>query len=175
MFELNTVLSDCLTKRSANPRNLLNSVQTGWLKEIDSHPPFRSLIEHKAFLNAWLRKEYAVFRFSATCHVHAGAVVSCVLQQVRDVSQFMCMFLKSCWSLYKFVPGLFKSAGSNSSEKVAHNFPLLLPAWLRQDTLRRQTLLLCRSSGHRTWVATFVSPWLLVNRSTTPTRRLHPG
>ena len=35
-------LSDCLTKRSANPRNLLNSVQTGWLKEIDSHPPFRS-------------------------------------------------------------------------------------------------------------------------------------
>ena len=32
-------LSDCLTKRSANPRNLLNSVQTGWLKEIDSHPP----------------------------------------------------------------------------------------------------------------------------------------
>ena len=53
-------LSDCLTKRSANPRNLLNSVQTGWLKEIDSHPPFRSMIEHKAFLNAWLRKEYAV-------------------------------------------------------------------------------------------------------------------
>ena len=53
-------LSDCLTKRSANPRNLLNSVQTGWLKEVDSHPPFRSMIEYKAFLNAWLRKEYAV-------------------------------------------------------------------------------------------------------------------
>ena len=60
-------LSDCLTKRSANPRNLLNSVQTGWLKEIDSHPPFRSMIEHKAFLNAWLRKEYAVL--SAVQHV----------------------------------------------------------------------------------------------------------
>ena len=41
--------SDCLTKCSANPRNLLNSVQAGWLKEIDSHPPFRSMIEHKAF------------------------------------------------------------------------------------------------------------------------------
>ena len=50
-------LSDCLTKRSANPRNVLNS---GWLKEIDSHPPLRSMTEHKAFLNAWLRKEYAV-------------------------------------------------------------------------------------------------------------------
>ena len=60
-------LSDCLTKRSANPRNLLSSVQTGWLKEIDSHPPFRSMIEHKAFLNAWLRKEYAVL--SAVQHV----------------------------------------------------------------------------------------------------------
>ena len=27
-------LADCLTKRSANPKNLLTSVQTGWLKEI---------------------------------------------------------------------------------------------------------------------------------------------
>ena len=27
-------LSDCLTKRSANPRNLLNSVQTGWLRNL---------------------------------------------------------------------------------------------------------------------------------------------
>ena len=54
-------LSDCLTKRSANPRHLLLSVQTGWLKEIDSHPPFRSMLEHKAFLNAWLQKEHAVF------------------------------------------------------------------------------------------------------------------
>ena len=52
-------LSDCLTQRSANPGNLLNSAQTGWLKEIDSHPPSRSMIEHKAFLSAWLRKEYA--------------------------------------------------------------------------------------------------------------------
>ena len=53
-------LSDCLTKRSANPRNLLNSVLTGWLKEIDSHPPFRSMIEHKAFMNSWLLKEFPV-------------------------------------------------------------------------------------------------------------------
>ena len=60
-------LSDCLTKRSANPRNLLNSVQTGWLKEIDSHPPFRSMIEHKAFMNSWLRKEFPVL--SSVQHV----------------------------------------------------------------------------------------------------------
>ena len=69
-------LSDCLTKRSANPRNLLNSVQTGWLKEIDSHPPFRSMNEHKAFMNSWLLKEFSSSCVCATCHVHAGETVS---------------------------------------------------------------------------------------------------
>ena len=56
-------LADCLTKRSANPKNLLTSVQTGWLKEIDSHPPFRELLDHKAFLNAWLIKELVGFSY----------------------------------------------------------------------------------------------------------------
>ena len=50
-------LPDSLTKKSANPRQLIESVRTGWLKEIDVHPPFRALLEHKAFLNAWLQKE----------------------------------------------------------------------------------------------------------------------
>ena len=54
-------LSACLTKQSANPKNLLDSVKNGWLKEIDSHPPFRTLLEHKAFLNAWLKDEFAGF------------------------------------------------------------------------------------------------------------------
>ena len=56
-------LADCLTKRSANPKNLLTSVQTGWLKEIDSHPPFRELLDRKAFLNAWLIKELVGFSY----------------------------------------------------------------------------------------------------------------
>ena len=103
-------LSDCLTKRSANPRNLLNSVQTGWLKEIDSHPPFRSMIEHKAFMNSWLRKEFPVSFVCATCHVHAGETVR-VSCQCSAVACHSCW--KSCWSLFKFVPALLKSAGSN--------------------------------------------------------------
>ena len=69
-------LSDCLTKRSANPRNLLNSVQTGWLKEIDSHPPFRSMIEHKAFMNSWLLKEFPVLASVQHVMFHAGETVS---------------------------------------------------------------------------------------------------
>ncbi|CAE7374757.1 Cpr [Symbiodinium natans] len=56
-------LADCLTKRSAKSTNLVQSVQKGWLKEIDAHPPFRSLLEHKAFLSAWLRKELSGFQF----------------------------------------------------------------------------------------------------------------
>ena len=50
-------LSDILTKKSANPKNLLDAVRSGWLKELDAHPPLRSMLEHKAFLNAWLQKE----------------------------------------------------------------------------------------------------------------------
>ena len=40
-------LSGCLTKKSANPKNLMDAVKSGWLKELDSHPPFRSMLEHK--------------------------------------------------------------------------------------------------------------------------------
>ena len=47
-------LADCLTKKSANPQNLIDAVRSGTLKEVDSHPPFRSLLEHKAYLRSWL-------------------------------------------------------------------------------------------------------------------------
>ena len=56
-------LSDCLTKKSANPKNLMDAVKSGWLKELDSHPPFRSMLEHKAFLNAWLTKESSGYSY----------------------------------------------------------------------------------------------------------------
>ena len=89
-------LSDCLTKRSANPRNLLNSVQTGWLKEIDSHPPFRSMIEHKAFLNAWLRKEYAVL--SAVQHsLHSLSCRSGCESVLLHARAFMSVHVHVVW------------------------------------------------------------------------------
>ena len=43
-----------LTKKSANPQNLIDAVRQGTLKEVDAHPPFRSLLEHKAYLRSWL-------------------------------------------------------------------------------------------------------------------------
>ena len=47
-------LADCLTKKSASPQALIDAVRSGCLKEVDAHPPFRSLIEHKAYLRGWL-------------------------------------------------------------------------------------------------------------------------
>ena len=46
-------LADCLTKSSAKPDNLIQSVFSGVLPNLDVHPEFRSLLKHKAFLVAW--------------------------------------------------------------------------------------------------------------------------
>ena len=47
-------LSDCLTKQSAKPDNLIEAVETGILPFVDTHPLYRTLIKHKAFLAQWL-------------------------------------------------------------------------------------------------------------------------
>ena len=41
-------------KKSANPQHLFVAVRHGLFKEADAHPPFRSLLEHKAYLRSWL-------------------------------------------------------------------------------------------------------------------------
>ena len=46
-------LSDSLTKHSAKPEALIRAVETGVLKNVDLHPPFRSLLKHKAFFAMW--------------------------------------------------------------------------------------------------------------------------
>ena len=43
-------LEDCSTKTSAKADNLITAVKTGRLLDVDIHPKFRSLMEHKAFL-----------------------------------------------------------------------------------------------------------------------------
>ena len=47
-------LADCLTKKSANPQALIDAVRQGILKEVDARPPFRTLVEHQAYLRSWL-------------------------------------------------------------------------------------------------------------------------
>jgi len=43
-------LSDALTKHSAKADELIKAVSSGVLQQVDLHPPFRSLLKHKAFL-----------------------------------------------------------------------------------------------------------------------------
>ena len=62
--------SDCLTKASARADNLITAVKTGRLQDVDIHPAFRTLMEHKAFLSTWCRtfmhtKEKEVFFLNA--------------------------------------------------------------------------------------------------------------
>ena len=47
-------LADCLTKSSAKPDSLIKAVETGNMPGTDAHPPFRDLIQHKAYLIHWL-------------------------------------------------------------------------------------------------------------------------
>ena len=47
-------LTDCLTKKSANHRIFLMLFGKVFLRKVDAHPPFRSLLEHKAYLRSWL-------------------------------------------------------------------------------------------------------------------------
>ena len=49
-------LSDCLTKHSAKPDNLIKASETGVLPNVDSHPLFRTLLQHRAFLGEWAYK-----------------------------------------------------------------------------------------------------------------------
>ena len=43
------------TKASAKADNLVTAVQTGKLLDVDIHPDFRTLMEHKAFLSTWCK------------------------------------------------------------------------------------------------------------------------
>ena len=54
-FPTRNCLADCLTKASAKADNLITAVQTGKLLDVDIHPDFRTLMEHKAFLFSWWR------------------------------------------------------------------------------------------------------------------------
>ena len=47
-------LADCLTKSLPILRILLMLFDKVFLTEVDAHPPFKSLLEHKAYLRSWL-------------------------------------------------------------------------------------------------------------------------
>ena len=50
------MLSDCLTKASVKPDNLVKAVVTGVLPNTDAHMPFREMLKykHRAYLARWI-------------------------------------------------------------------------------------------------------------------------
>ena len=50
----NFCLGDCLTKQSAKSDELRKAVETGSLIDVDMHPAFRTLLQHRAYLSEWL-------------------------------------------------------------------------------------------------------------------------
>ena len=49
-------LSDALNKHSAKPDELIRAVESGTLRSVDVHPPFRTLVRHKAYLMTWIKQ-----------------------------------------------------------------------------------------------------------------------
>ena len=110
-------LADCLTKKSANPQALIDAVRQGILEEVNAHPPFRTLVEHKAYLRSWLptvchRVKFAldVFFLGERFHwqmcavnlLHVDIFQSCVM---TVASLCMNAMLKEIFiSFYEFVP-----------------------------------------------------------------------
>ena len=52
-IDVRSSLVDCLTKSSAKADKLIKSVMTGVLPNVDVHPPFRAMLQNKAFLVEW--------------------------------------------------------------------------------------------------------------------------
>ena len=46
-------LADCQTKAKKKTDKFITAVKTGKLLEVDLHPNFGTLMEHKAFLSTW--------------------------------------------------------------------------------------------------------------------------
>ena len=49
-------LSHCLTKHSDKPDTLIRAIEIGLLPQVDTHPPFRDLMQHRAYWSQWLHE-----------------------------------------------------------------------------------------------------------------------
>ena len=79
-------LSDCLIKTPAKPDALIKAVDSGYLPNVDKHPPFRELMKNK-------HKAYAVDYFECT-----GEFVSWLVGNIRyvqDVLTFLAVPVRS--------------------------------------------------------------------------------
>jgi len=71
------MLADCLTKHSVKPANLIRTIQTGILPNVDKHPPFRELMKHRH--KAYNIAEWCVYNLAA-----AGEICTFLLAPVQE-------------------------------------------------------------------------------------------
>ena len=91
-------LSDCLTKASAIPQALIKAVDTGYLPNIDKHPPFREMMKHK-------HKAYSTTRDYSECTDELISWLAHNVEHVDDVLTFMAVPVRARLEQY-FIQGL---------------------------------------------------------------------
>ena len=84
-------LADCLTKASAKAENLITAVKTGRLLDVDIHPNFRTIMEHKAFLSTW----YRTFMHTSEKTVFFLNAIKISLSPVPRERPFHAMFVRA--------------------------------------------------------------------------------
>ena len=77
------MLSDCLTKQNIKPDVLVKAVNTGVLPNCDTHPNFRSLMPHKAYMAQWI-VEYIAEAYMATAFLDVPI-------QLEITQYYMCL------------------------------------------------------------------------------------
>ena len=82
-------LADCLTEASAKAVNLTTAVQTGNLLDVDIHPGFTTLMEHKAFLSTWC-KTFLHIREKKVFFLEHPQDLSCTNLPGRTISGDVC-------------------------------------------------------------------------------------
>ena len=79
------------TKHTAKPDELVRSIETGTLRQVDVHPPFRTLVKHKAFITEWVINNLPDPQFVLT--FFAEDISDCVYSLMYASWHFSCEFL----------------------------------------------------------------------------------
>ena len=94
-ISIQNCLADCWPKSSAKADNLITTVKNGVYLEVDAHPNFRTLMEHKAFLSAWSR----TFMHKRDKNVFFLNDFKILLHQLHEKDHSMLCLLKLPWIL----------------------------------------------------------------------------
>ena len=90
-------LADCLTKESAKADNLLKAVNTGVLPNLDKHPPFRQLMQHRHKAYGTSDQEQMIWRF---CENMLTSWVATYLKEAQHVIYFCGLHLQQSINSY---------------------------------------------------------------------------